>query len=62
MKFMPLVFGFIFYQFQAGLVLYWLTSNCVGIGQQLLLNRLPAEKLELDRGPQRGGKRKKRSK
>ena len=30
MKFMPLIFGFIFYQFQAGLVLYWLTTNCVG--------------------------------
>ena len=41
MKFMPLIFGFIFYQFQAGLVLYWLTTNCVGIVQQLLLNRLP---------------------
>ena len=61
MKFMPLVFGFIFYQFQAGLVLYWLTSNCVGIGQQLILNRLPMEKLELETPPQRG-KRKKRGK
>ena len=61
MKFMPLVFGFIFYQFQAGLVLYWLTSNCVGIVQQLVLNRLPQEKLELERKPQRS-KRKKRSK
>lgn len=61
MKFMPLVFGFIFYQFQAGLVLYWLTSNCVGIGQQLILNRLPMEKLQLDTAPQRG-KRKKRGK
>ena len=61
MKFMPLVFGFIFYQFQAGLVLYWLTTNCVGIVQQLVLNRLPQEQLELDRKPQRG-KRKKRGK
>lgn len=61
MKFMPLVFGFIFYQFQAGLVLYWLTSNCVGIGQQLILNRLPMEKLQLEPGPQRS-KRKKRGK
>lgn len=61
MKFMPLVFGFIFYQFQAGLVLYWLTSNCVGIAQQLVLNRLPQEQLELERKPQRG-KRKKRGK
>lgn len=61
MKFMPLLFGFIFYQFQAGLVLYWLTSNCVGIGQQLLLNRLPEEKLQLDTRRPRG-KRKKRRK
>lgn len=64
MKFMPLLFGFIFYQFQAGLVLYWLTTNCVGIGQQLILNRLPMEKLELEAAPQQRGKRKskKRSK
>ncbi|MEZ5396339.1 MAG: YidC/Oxa1 family membrane protein insertase [Bryobacterales bacterium] len=27
MKFMPLMMGFIFYQFSAGLVLYWLTGN-----------------------------------
>ena len=58
MKFMPLIFGFIFYQFQAGLVLYWLTTNCVGIGQQLILNRLPQEKLQLESGPQRGKKKK----
>ncbi len=62
MKFMPLVFGFIFYQFQAGLVLYWLTSNCVGIGQQLLLNRIPIEKLDLrqPKGPTRKRARKKK--
>jgi membrane protein insertase Oxa1/YidC/SpoIIIJ len=28
-----------FYQFQSGLVLYWLTSNLVGIGQQWLINK-----------------------
>ncbi len=61
MKFMPLLLGFLFYQFQAGLVLYWLTSNCVGIGQQLLLNKLPQDKLQLESGQQRG-KRKKRAK
>ncbi len=62
MKFLPLVFGFIFYQFQAGLVLYWLTTNCVGIGQQLILNRLPMEELKIESGPHRGGKRRKRGK
>ncbi len=64
MKFMPLVFGFIFYQFQAGLVLYWLTSNCVGIVQQLILNRLPTEQVVIETGRKRGrsGKSSKRRK
>ncbi len=39
MMFMPLVFGFMFYQFQSGLVLYWLTSNVVGIAQQWFINK-----------------------
>jgi YidC/Oxa1 family membrane protein insertase len=40
MKFMPLMFGFLFYNFSAGLVLYWLTSNLVQIGQQWAVNRM----------------------
>ncbi len=40
MAFMPLLFGFMFYSASAGLVLYWLTGNLVGIGQQLLINKL----------------------
>jgi YidC/Oxa1 family membrane protein insertase len=39
MMLMPLVLGYMFYFAPAGLVLYWLTSNLVGIVQQLLLNR-----------------------
>ena len=39
MLFMPLVFGFMFWQASAGLVLYWLTSNVVSIAQQWILNR-----------------------
>jgi YidC/Oxa1 family membrane protein insertase len=39
---MPLVFGFMFYHFSSGLVLYWLTSNLVGIAQQALFNKLTA--------------------
>ncbi len=31
---MPLVFGFMFMNFPAGLTLYWLTSNLISIGQQ----------------------------
>jgi YidC/Oxa1 family membrane protein insertase len=39
MMFMPLVFGFMFFRFPAGMVLYWLTGNLVGIAQQYYLNR-----------------------
>jgi YidC/Oxa1 family membrane protein insertase len=39
MMIMPLVLGYMFYFSPSGLVLYWLTGNLVGIGQQLLLNR-----------------------
>ena len=39
MLLMPLMFGYIFYLLSSGLVLYYLTSNLVGIAQQLLLNR-----------------------
>jgi YidC/Oxa1 family membrane protein insertase len=43
MMFMPLMFGFMFYYASAGLVLYWLTGNLVGIGQQLIINKtMPA--------------------
>jgi YidC/Oxa1 family membrane protein insertase len=39
MMFMPLMFGFMFYNQSAGLVLYWLTSNLVNIAQQWFFNR-----------------------
>jgi YidC/Oxa1 family membrane protein insertase len=39
MMLMPLMMGFIFYQASSGLVLYWLTGNLVGIGQQWVLNQ-----------------------
>ena len=41
---MPVMFTFMFYQFASGLVLYWLVSNLLGIGQQLLINRAPQAK------------------
>jgi YidC/Oxa1 family membrane protein insertase len=59
MKFMPLMMGFIFYQFSAGLVLYWLTGNLVGVGQQVLLNKLPGEELDIDKDLKRTKKRSK---
>ena len=40
MMFMPLMFGFMFFKASAGLVLYWLTSNLVGIAQQGFINRI----------------------
>ena len=39
MMIMPLMFGFMFYYLSAGLVLYYLTGNLVGIAQQLIINR-----------------------
>ncbi|MEI9973419.1 MAG: YidC/Oxa1 family insertase periplasmic-domain containing protein [Ignavibacteriota bacterium] len=33
----PLIFGFMFYQFPSGLVLYYLTSNLVGMGSAVVL-------------------------
>ncbi len=43
MLLMPLIFGFMFYNMSSGLVLYWLTSNLVGIVQQWFINRsMPA--------------------
>jgi YidC/Oxa1 family membrane protein insertase len=42
MRFMPLIFGFMFYQFPSGLVLYYLTSNLVSMGQQWFFNHTEA--------------------
>ena len=39
MQFMPLIFGFMFYNLSSGLVLYYLTSNLVGIAQQWFFNQ-----------------------
>jgi YidC/Oxa1 family membrane protein insertase len=39
MKFMPLMFGFFFWSLPSGLVLYYLTSNVVGIGLQWFFNK-----------------------
>jgi YidC/Oxa1 family membrane protein insertase len=43
MLFMPLMFGYMFYFYSAGLALYWFTGGLVSIVQQLVLNRtMPA--------------------
>jgi len=41
MLFMPVVFTFMFLNFPAGLVLYWLTNNLLTILQQYLIRRQP---------------------
>jgi YidC/Oxa1 family membrane protein insertase len=40
MMLMPVMFTFMFLWAPSGLVIYWLTSNMIGIGQQLLTNRI----------------------
>ena len=39
MMMMPLIFTFMFINFPAGLVLYWLTNNVLSIGQQYMINK-----------------------
>jgi len=39
MKLMPIFFGFIFYTFPSGLVLYWLVSNILQIVEQRIIRR-----------------------
>ncbi len=62
MYMMPLMMGFLFYGVSSGLVLYWLTSNIVGVAQQLIINRMgekvqmPAEK-KPEPKPRRKGRR-----
>lgn len=40
MMFMPIIFTFLFLTFPAGLVIYWLVTNMLTIGQQYLINRM----------------------
>jgi YidC/Oxa1 family membrane protein insertase len=40
MLIMPVVMTFFFMNFQSGLVIYWLTSNVLQIGQQYIMNSL----------------------
>jgi YidC/Oxa1 family membrane protein insertase len=40
MKFMPIFMGFIFFSLPAGALLYYVANNVIGVGQQILTNRL----------------------
>ncbi|MDD8020228.1 MAG: membrane protein insertase YidC [Acidobacteriota bacterium] len=59
MLLMPLIFTIFFMNFQAGLVLYWLTSNVLQIAQQAIMNKMIAKKREKDgkRSKERSSKR-----
>jgi len=48
MLLMPFIFTIFFMNFQAGLVLYWLTSNVLQIAQQAIMNKMMASKREKD--------------
>jgi len=50
MLIMPFVMTFFFMNFQSGLVLYWLTTNVLQIGQQALMNRMMARHKRDDNG------------
>ena len=54
MLIMPVVMTVFFLNFQSGLVLYWLVSNLLQIGQQAIMNRMMAKKKS-----ENNGKRKK---
>jgi YidC/Oxa1 family membrane protein insertase len=43
MMMLPIIFTAMFWNFPAGLVLYWLTNNILTIGQQYVMNRLQNE-------------------
>jgi YidC/Oxa1 family membrane protein insertase len=54
MLIMPVIMTIFFMNFQSGLVLYWLTSNVLQIGQQYLMNRMiQKKKSELNNGKSR---------
>ena len=59
MLFMPLIFGFMFYSVSSGLVLYWLTSNLVGIVQQYFINKSMPAPVEASGPPVAAAKSKK---
>jgi YidC/Oxa1 family membrane protein insertase len=61
MQFMPVIFGFMFYNLSSGLVLYYLTSNLVGVAQQLFFNRtslasVAAQSVQPPKKKKNGGK------
>ncbi len=54
MQFMPLIWGFFFWNMSSGVVLYWLTSNMVGMGQQWFFNKTRRSRGSRGRGQRNG--------
>jgi len=46
MQMLPLVFTVFTFTFPAGLTLYWMTSNILSIGQQVLINRIKTPEMQ----------------
>ncbi len=46
MQMLPIIFTFFTFTFPAGLTIYWLTSNILSIGQQLVINRIKTPELQ----------------
>jgi len=53
MLIMPVIMTIFFMNFQSGLVLYWLTSNVLQIGQQYIMNRFLHKKKRVSHGKKR---------
>ncbi|MEE8201722.1 MAG: YidC/Oxa1 family membrane protein insertase, partial [Candidatus Acidoferrales bacterium] len=49
MQLFPLFLTFLFLQVSSGLVLYWTTSNVVGIAQQWFINKRMRERQEAEK-------------
>jgi YidC/Oxa1 family membrane protein insertase len=63
---MPVIFSWFLISAPAGLVLYWMVTNLVGVGQQVVINRLnptkppaAASTSDIDKPGQKPGKKKK---
>ncbi|MBI5365564.1 MAG: membrane protein insertase YidC [Planctomycetes bacterium] len=45
MQFMPVMFGLMMYNMPAGLIIYWMTSTCLGIAEQQYIKKVLLPKL-----------------
>ncbi len=55
MYLLPVVFGFISFRFEAGILLYWVTTNVWSIGQQWVVNKIV--KRDIGKGGKKEGEK-----